>query len=71
MTPALNTGSSDSDYVRVAGIPTYGICSIFYDLDDDRMHAANERVSARFFTEGIAYMAALMRALAKAMRPLP
>jgi acetylornithine deacetylase/succinyl-diaminopimelate desuccinylase-like protein len=37
-------GSSDSVHTRAAGIPTFGLCSIFYDLDDDRMHAADERI---------------------------
>jgi hypothetical protein len=32
--PSLNIGASDSVYTRAAGIPTYGLCSIFYDLDD-------------------------------------
>jgi acetylornithine deacetylase/succinyl-diaminopimelate desuccinylase-like protein len=65
VTPALNLGSSDSDFTRAAGIPTYGLCSIFYDLDDDRMHAADERISAAAFDEGVRYMAVLMLALSR------
>jgi len=65
VTPALNLGSSDSDYTRAAGYPTYGLCSIFYDIDDDRMHAADERIATAAFADGVQFMAALMKTLGR------
>jgi acetylornithine deacetylase/succinyl-diaminopimelate desuccinylase-like protein len=61
--PTLNIGSSDSVYTRAAGIPTFGLCSIFYDLDDDRMHAADERIGVAAYYEGVEFTYRLMKAL--------
>ena len=61
--PTLNIGSSDSVFTRAAGIPTFGLCSIFYDLDDDRMHAADERIGVTAYYEGVEFTYRLMKAL--------
>jgi acetylornithine deacetylase/succinyl-diaminopimelate desuccinylase-like protein len=64
--PALNIGASDSVYTRAAGIPTYGLCSIFYDLDDDRAHADDERVGVASFYEGVEFTYRLLKAMSRA-----
>jgi acetylornithine deacetylase/succinyl-diaminopimelate desuccinylase-like protein len=64
--PALNIGASDSVYTRAAGIPTYGLCSIFYDLDDDRAHADDERIGVANFYEGVEFTYRLLKALSRA-----
>lgn len=60
----LNIGASDSSYTRAAGITTLGLGSIFYDLEDDRMHGPDERVEAKRFQEGVEFMGRLMKELA-------
>ena len=64
--PALNIGSSDSVHTRAAGIPTYGLCSIFYDLDDDRAHADDERIGVASFYEGVEFTYRLLKAMSRA-----
>jgi len=64
--PSLNIGASDSVFTRAAGIPTYGLCSIFYDLDDDRAHADDERILVGSFYEGVEFTYRLMRMLSEA-----
>jgi acetylornithine deacetylase/succinyl-diaminopimelate desuccinylase-like protein len=61
--PALNIGASDSTYTRAAGIPTYGLCSIFYDLDDDRAHADDERIGVENFYEGVEFTYRLLKSM--------
>ncbi|HLY58124.1 MAG TPA: M20/M25/M40 family metallo-hydrolase [Stellaceae bacterium] len=64
--PSLNIGASDSVYTRAAGIPTYGLCSIFYDLDDDRAHGDDERIGVANFDEGVEFMYRLLKAMSAA-----
>jgi acetylornithine deacetylase/succinyl-diaminopimelate desuccinylase-like protein len=64
--PALNIGASDSTYTRAAGIPTYGLCSIFYDLDDDRAHADDERIGVENFYEGVEFTYRLLKSMSQA-----
>jgi acetylornithine deacetylase/succinyl-diaminopimelate desuccinylase-like protein len=63
--PSLNIGASDSTYTRAAGIPTYGLCSIFYDLDDDRAHADDERIGVESFYEGVEFTYRLLKAMSQ------
>ena len=63
--PSLSIGASDSVYTRAAGIPTYGLCSIFYDLDDDRAHGDDERIGVENFYEGLEFMYRLVKALSQ------
>lgn len=67
--PTLNIGASDSVYTRAAGIPTYGLCSIFYDLDDDRAHADDERIGVDNFYDGVEFMHRLLTELSAAYVP--
>jgi acetylornithine deacetylase/succinyl-diaminopimelate desuccinylase-like protein len=70
--PSLNIGASDSVYTRAAGIPTYGLCSIFYDLDDDRAHANDERIRIESFYQGIEFTYRLLKTMSEAdPRPMP
>jgi acetylornithine deacetylase/succinyl-diaminopimelate desuccinylase-like protein len=61
--PSLNIGASDSVYTRAAGIPTYGLCSIFYDIDDDRAHADDERIAVSSFYQGVEFTYRLLVAM--------
>lgn len=61
--PDMVTGATDGRYLRVAGIPTYGIQGIFIDRDDMRMHGRDERIYVESFYEGQAFMYELVKAL--------
>lgn len=43
--PDMDAGASDSTFTRAAGIPTFGITGIFTDIDDNRAHGKDERLS--------------------------
>ena len=62
--PALGTGATDGLYLRNAGIPTYGVEGIFYDIDDDRAHGKDERIGVRQYFEGLEFQYRLIKALA-------
>ena len=51
--PTMSTGASDGRYLRVAGIPTYGIACMFFELDDNRAHGKDERIEAKDFYDGV------------------
>src|SRR5580704_14993561 len=62
--PVMDTGASDGRYLRMAGIPTYGIAGVFLDLDNRRAHGQDERVRVQDFYDGVEFNYKLMQALA-------
>jgi acetylornithine deacetylase/succinyl-diaminopimelate desuccinylase-like protein len=64
--PVMDTGASDGRYLRMAGIPTYGIAGVFLDLDNRRAHGQDERVRVQDFYDGVEFNYKLMQALASA-----
>ena len=55
--PIVGAGTSDSRYFRARGIVAYGIAPFkvnYYDADT--VHASDERIRARFFSEGVRLM---------------
>jgi acetylornithine deacetylase/succinyl-diaminopimelate desuccinylase-like protein len=60
----MGTGATDGLYLRNAGIPTYGVEGIFYELDDNRSHGRDERVGVKQFYEGLEFQYRLIKALA-------
>lgn len=64
--PMMVMGATDGLYLRVAGIPTYGVQGIFYDRDDIRFHGRDERVKVRSFYEGQTFLYELVKRLAGA-----
>jgi len=61
--PVMETGGTDGKALRVAGIPTYGIAQMFYDLDDIRAHGQDERIRTSYFYDGLEFGYRLMKAL--------
>jgi acetylornithine deacetylase/succinyl-diaminopimelate desuccinylase-like protein len=61
--PIMSTGATDGHYLRVAGIPTYGVSGLFDDIDDVRAHGKDERMGVRAFYEGTEFMYRLIKAL--------
>jgi acetylornithine deacetylase/succinyl-diaminopimelate desuccinylase-like protein len=64
--PVMGTGATDGLYLRNAGIPTYGIEGIFYEIDDNRSHGRDERVSVKSYDDGLEFQYRLIKALAVA-----
>ncbi len=61
--PIMSTGATDGLYLRIAGIPVYGVSGLFEDIDDVRAHGRDERIGVREFYEGLEFMYRLTKAL--------
>jgi len=61
--PTMSTGATDGKYLRIAGIPTYGIACMFFDMEDDRSHGKDERVGVADFYDGIEFAYRFMKTL--------
>src|ERR1700676_1791341 len=59
----MSTGATDGKFLRIAGIPTYGIACMFYELDDNRAHGKDERVGVQDFYDGVEFNFRLLKAL--------
>ncbi len=64
--PMMVMGATDGLYLRVAGIPTYGIQGFFYDRNDIRFHGRDERLKVQSFYEGQTFLYELVKRLAGA-----
>jgi len=62
--PTMGTGATDGLYLRNAGIPTYGVEGLFYDIDDNRAHGKDERVGVKQYFEALEFDYRLIKALA-------
>jgi acetylornithine deacetylase/succinyl-diaminopimelate desuccinylase-like protein len=63
--PIMVMGATDGRYLRVAGIPTYGIQGFFFDREDIRFHGRDERMGVQSFYEGQTFLYELVKMLAK------
>lgn len=61
--PTMSTGASDGKFLRIAGIPTYGISCMFFDMDDNRSHGKDERVGVQDFYDGVEFGYRFMKVL--------
>jgi acetylornithine deacetylase/succinyl-diaminopimelate desuccinylase-like protein len=61
--PTMSTGATDGRYLRIAGIPTYGIACMFFELDDNRAHGKDERIGVKDFYDGVEISYRLIRNL--------
>ena len=64
--PTMSVGGTDGRYLRVAGIPTYGIQGFFMDRDDTRAHGRDERMPVASFYEGQTFLYEFVKSLAGA-----
>jgi acetylornithine deacetylase/succinyl-diaminopimelate desuccinylase-like protein len=62
--PTMAAGASDGKYLRIGGIPTYGIACMFFDVNDVRAHGKDERIRADFFYEGVDFCDRLIKTIA-------
>jgi acetylornithine deacetylase/succinyl-diaminopimelate desuccinylase-like protein len=63
--PTMVTGATDGLYLRNAGIPTYGVSGIFFDMNDFRAHGRDERIGVKSFYEGQEFLYQLVKELSK------
>ncbi len=63
----METGATDGKYLRIAGIPTYGVSGIFGEPESNRAHGRDERVGVQAFYEGVEFMYRAIQALAKSL----
>jgi acetylornithine deacetylase/succinyl-diaminopimelate desuccinylase-like protein len=62
----MSTGATDGRITRTAGIPTYGISCMFFQMNDNRAHGRDERVGVQDFYDGLTFNYNLIRALSSA-----
>lgn len=61
--PVMDAGASDGKYLRIGGIPTYGVPGVFTDVDDDRAHGKDERLGVKDFYEGVEFYYQFIKSL--------
>jgi acetylornithine deacetylase/succinyl-diaminopimelate desuccinylase-like protein len=61
--PIMEVGASDSVYTSNAGIPSYGICGVAIDRDDERAHGKDERVRIDSYYKGLEFYYVFLKAL--------
>jgi acetylornithine deacetylase/succinyl-diaminopimelate desuccinylase-like protein len=49
--PVMMTGGTDGRDLRNAGIPTYGVSGVFYEMDGVRWHGRDERIGVKEFAD--------------------
>ena len=63
--PIMESGASDGLFLRIAGIPTYGISGLFEDSNDIRDHGRDERVDPQRYYDAVAFWDRVVKVLAK------
>jgi acetylornithine deacetylase/succinyl-diaminopimelate desuccinylase-like protein len=61
--PIMEAGASDSIHTMNAGIPSYGICGVAIERDDDRAHGRDERVKIGAYYTGVEFYYEFLKAL--------
>jgi acetylornithine deacetylase/succinyl-diaminopimelate desuccinylase-like protein len=62
--PTMGTGATDGVYTNPAGIPTYGVCGLAIDINDDRSHGRDERLPVESFYTGVDFYYRYLKAVA-------
>jgi acetylornithine deacetylase/succinyl-diaminopimelate desuccinylase-like protein len=61
--PAMDPWSSDSFFLRRAGIPSYGVSGVFTDQDSNGSHGRDEHVGVQELNDGVEFTYRLIKAL--------
>jgi len=61
--PTMSTGATDGAHLRNDGIPTYGVCGIFADVNDVRAHGKDERIGVKAYYEGQEFLYQVVKEL--------
>jgi acetylornithine deacetylase/succinyl-diaminopimelate desuccinylase-like protein len=62
--PTMGTGATDGVYTNPAGIPTFGVCGLAIDVDDDRSHGRDERLPVESYYTGADFYYRYLKAAA-------
>jgi acetylornithine deacetylase/succinyl-diaminopimelate desuccinylase-like protein len=62
MVTTMSTGASDGKYLRIAGMPTYGISCMFFD-EENGAHGKDEHIGVQDFYDGVEFNYKLIREL--------
>jgi carboxypeptidase PM20D1 len=55
LVPHMSAGATDSQYTRIAGMPSYGVSGIFMRPEDMFAHGLNERIPVKSFYKALDY----------------
>ncbi|MBM4383538.1 MAG: M20/M25/M40 family metallo-hydrolase [Deltaproteobacteria bacterium] len=66
--PLMDPWMSDAAYTRRAGIPTYGMSGMYFDIDDYRAHGKDERIAVEAFEQGLEFTRRLLLRLGRDAR---
>lgn len=69
VTPVMSNGATDGIYLRLHGIPVYGVSGMFSDMDDVRAHGKDERIGVKEFYDGVDFMYLFIKALSSEKNP--
>jgi acetylornithine deacetylase/succinyl-diaminopimelate desuccinylase-like protein len=61
VTPLLQPGATDAQFLNPAGIPTYGVSGLFQDPDFGSIHGLNERIHVSSVYEGRTFLYRLVK----------
>ena len=64
LVPDMSPGATDGSIFRAAGIPTYGVSSLFWKDSEDFSHGLNERVPVASFYAGLDHWYVMLKTLA-------
>jgi len=62
--PSMSTGATDGNYVRNAGIPTYGLSGIFGKAGESRAHGLDERIPVQSFYDAFQFWYEMVKRVA-------
>jgi acetylornithine deacetylase/succinyl-diaminopimelate desuccinylase-like protein len=62
--PVMGTGATDSLYFRQSGVQMYGVSGLFGDIEDNRAHGRDERMSVKSLYEGQEFLYRLVKSFA-------
>src|ERR1700691_1296352 len=63
---SMSTGATDGRITRTAGIPTFVISCMFFEMNDNRAHGKDERVGIQDFYDGVEFNYRFIQQLAAA-----
>ena len=64
--PTMSTGATDGRFLRVVGVPTYGVSGLFSAPGESNAHGRDEKLRVKSFYEGLDFLYALVQRVAGA-----
>jgi acetylornithine deacetylase/succinyl-diaminopimelate desuccinylase-like protein len=59
--PTMSTGATDGRFLRVAGIPTYGVSGIFSTPGETNAHGRDEKLRVKSYYDGLEFLYQLVK----------